>query len=36
MIHFMKNLAIMGGLFGVLTHGAGPLGLDGRREKKED
>jgi putative oxidoreductase len=27
-IHFMKNLAILGGLFGVLAHGSGRLGLD--------
>ena len=28
MIQFMKNLAIMGGLFIVLTHGAGPASVD--------
>ena len=27
-IHFMKNLAILGGLLGVLAHGSGRLGLD--------
>jgi putative oxidoreductase len=27
-IHFMKNLAILGGLLGVLAHGAGRLGLE--------
>jgi len=27
-IHFMKNLAILGGLFGVIAHGAGRLALD--------
>ncbi len=28
---FMKNLAIMGGMLYVITHGAGPLSLDSRR-----
>jgi hypothetical protein len=28
----MKNLAIMGGLFYVMVHGAGPLSLDSARE----
>lgn len=27
-IHFMKNLAILGGLLGVFAHGAGRLALD--------
>lgn len=31
LIHFMKNLAISGGLFVVLAHGAGRWSLDGRR-----
>ena len=28
MIHFMKNMAIMGGLLFVMAHGSGPLSLD--------
>ena len=28
MIHFMKNLAIMGGMIFVMVHGAGALSLD--------
>lgn len=32
MIHFMKNLAMMGGLLYVLTYGPGRLSLDARRE----
>ncbi len=28
MIHFMKNLAIMGGILFVMVHGAGALSLD--------
>ena len=28
MIHFMKNLAIMGGMLFVMVHGAGALSLD--------
>ncbi|MBS0153757.1 MAG: DoxX family protein [Nitrospira sp.] len=31
MIHFMKNLAMMGGLLYVLTYGPGPLSLDARQ-----
>lgn len=33
MIHFMKNVSMMGGLLYVVVHGAGPLSLDaaGRR-----
>ncbi len=27
-IHFMKNVAIIGGLLGVFAHGSGRLGLD--------
>jgi putative oxidoreductase len=30
MIHFLKNLAMFGGLFYVAAHGAGPLSLDAR------
>lgn len=30
-IHFMKNLAIMGGILYVLAFGAGPLSVDQRR-----
>lgn len=33
MIHFMKNIAIMGGLLFVVIHGGGPLSLD-RANKK--
>lgn len=32
MIHFMKNMAIMGGLLFVVVHSGGPLSLD--RDKK--
>ena len=28
MIHFMKNLSIMGGLLYVVVHGSGPLSVD--------
>lgn len=28
MIHFMKNMAIVGGLLFVMVHGSGPLSLD--------
>jgi len=31
MIHFMKNVAIMGGLLLVIAHGPGALSLDERR-----
>ena len=31
-IHFLKNLSILGGLVLVIAHGAGPLSLDARRE----
>jgi putative oxidoreductase len=34
MIHFMKNLAIMGGLLTVAAHGAGGWSLDARRRSK--
>lgn len=30
-IHFLKNLAIMGGMLYVMAYGAGPLSLDNRR-----
>ena len=30
MIHFLKNLAMFGGLFYVAAYGAGPLSLDAR------
>jgi putative oxidoreductase len=30
MIHFMKNLAIMGGLLFVMAHGSGPLSVERR------
>lgn len=30
-IHFMKNLAMAGGLLYVVAHGAGPLSVDGGR-----
>ena len=29
-IHFMKNLAIVGGLLAIFAHGSGPLALDRR------
>jgi len=29
-IHFMKNLAIVGGLLGIFAHGSGPLAIDRR------
>lgn len=32
MIHFMKNLAIMGGVMLILGFGAGPISVDNRRE----
>ena len=31
-IHFMKNLAIMGGLLYVVVYGSGPLGADSREK----
>ncbi len=31
MIHFMKNLTIMGGMLYVMAFGAGPLSLDARK-----
>jgi len=31
MIHFMKNLAMMGGLLYVLTYGPGPYSIDARQ-----
>jgi len=31
MIHFMKNISILGGLLYVIVHGSGPLSVDGRR-----
>ena len=30
MIHFMKNISILGGLLYVIVHGSGPLSVDGR------
>lgn len=30
MIHFMKNMAMMGGLLYVVVHGSGPISLDSR------
>lgn len=33
MIMFMKNIAIIGGLFGITANGAGPLSLDSRKKK---
>lgn len=33
MIHFMKNIAIMGGLLFVVIHGGGPLSLDQANKK---
>lgn len=34
MIHFMKNLSILGGLFIFLTFGSGPVSLDARASRK--
>ena len=34
MIHFMKNLSIMGGLLFVIIHGSGPLSVDGDGSKR--
>lgn len=36
MIHFMKNLAIMGGLLVVLGFGAGPVSVDQWRGKRDE
>jgi putative oxidoreductase len=33
MIHFMKNVSMMGGLLYVVIHGAGALSLDARKQK---
>jgi putative oxidoreductase len=30
MIHFMKNVSILGGLLYVVVHGSGPLGVDSK------
>jgi putative oxidoreductase len=30
MIHFMKNISILGGLLYVVVHGSGPLSVDGK------
>jgi putative oxidoreductase len=29
MVHFMKNISILGGLLYVIVHGSGPLSVDG-------
>jgi putative oxidoreductase len=29
MIHFMKNISMMGGLLYVVVHGSGPLSVEG-------
>jgi putative oxidoreductase len=34
MIHFMKNLAILGGLCFVLTYGPGPVSIDRRSNRQ--
>jgi putative oxidoreductase len=33
MIHFMKNISMMGGLIYVVVHGAGALSLDAKKQK---
>jgi putative oxidoreductase len=33
MIHFMKNISMMGGLIYVMVHGAGALSLDAKKQK---
>jgi putative oxidoreductase len=33
MIHFMKNISMMGGLLYVVVHGAGALSLDAKKQK---
>lgn len=33
MIHFMKNVSMMGGLLYVVVYGAGPLSLDAKKRK---
>jgi putative oxidoreductase len=33
MIHFMKNIAMMGGMLFVVVHGGGPLSLDELKKK---
>lgn len=34
LMHLLKNLAIMGGLTMVFAHGAGPVSVDAREEKR--
>lgn len=34
MIHFMKNLAMMGGLLYIVTYGSGPLSLEGKGRRR--
>ena len=33
MIHFMKNISMMGGLLYVVVHGGGALSLDAKKPK---
>lgn len=33
MIHFMKNVSMLGGLLYVVVHGSGPLSLDGSGQR---
>ncbi len=33
MVHFMKNIAICGGLLYVVVYGSGPMSLDGRSRR---
>jgi putative oxidoreductase len=36
MIHFLKNLSMMGGLLYVATYGAGRISIDAHEERTEE